>query len=355
MSGSGACCWELRPGCWAMAGAGWSRGRLGFVKPRCRGVWPSWSRGRSHSAGYAGLGGGRKRLADVGPGLRPALLALVEPQARGDPESPLRWTTTSTRRLADRLRRQGHRVSADVVAGLLREEGFSLQANAKTIEGTQHPDRDGQFRYINDQVKAHQDAGDPVISVDTKKKELIGPYANGGREWRPARHPAKKVKAHDFPDAGLGKAIPYGIYDMAANRGWVSVGTDHDTAAFAVESLRRWWMAQGRSGYPGTPRLLVTADAGGSNSYRTRAWKTERRIRRPERAGDHGVPLPARHLQVEHGRTPVVLPYHDELAGAAPDQPRSRRQHDRGDHHPHRAAGGRRARHRQLPHRYQGQ
>ncbi len=220
------------------------------------------------------VGGGRKRLAAVDPGLRPALLALVEPQARGDPESPLRWTTTSTRKLADKLRRQGHRVSADVVADLLREEGFSLQANAKTIEGTQHPDRDGQFRYINEQVKAHQDAGDPVISVDTKKKELIGPYANGGREWRPARHPAR-VKTHDFPDAELGKAIPYGIYDLAANRGWVSVGTDHDTAAFAVESLRRWWMAQGRSDYPGTPRLLITADAGGSNSYRTRAWKTE--------------------------------------------------------------------------------
>jgi Rhodopirellula transposase DDE domain len=220
------------------------------------------------------VGGGRKRLADVDPGLRPALLALVEPQARGDPQSPLRWTTTSTRKLADKLRRQGHRVGADVVADLLREEGFSLQANAKTIEGAQHPDRDGQFRYINEQVKAHRDAGDPVVSVDTKKKELIGPYANGGREWRPAGQPPR-VKTHDFPDAELGKAIPYGIYDLAADRGWVSVGTDHDTAAFAVESLRRWWIAQGRSDYPGTPRLLITADAGGSNSYRTRAWKTE--------------------------------------------------------------------------------
>jgi hypothetical protein len=219
-------------------------------------------------------GGGRKRAADVDPGLRPALLALVEPEERGDPMSPLRWTTKSTRALAGELTRQGHRVGADTVSDLLRAEGFSLQGNAKTIEGQRHPDRDAQFRYINEQVKAHQDSADPVISVDTKKKENVGEFKNGGREWRPKGQPAA-ARTHDFPDEQLGKAIPYGVYDLAANAGWVSVGTDHDTAAFAVESIRRWWNAAGRAAYPGARRLLITADAGGSNGYRTRAWKAE--------------------------------------------------------------------------------
>jgi hypothetical protein len=219
-------------------------------------------------------GGGRKRVADVDPGMRPALLALVEPEERGDPMSPLRWTTKSTRTLAGELTRQGHRVGADTVGDLLRAEGFSLQGNAKTIEGQRHPDRDAQFRYINEQVKAHQDTADPVISVDTKKKENVGEFKNGGREWRPRGEPAG-VRTHDFPDEQLGKAIPYGVYDLAANAGWVSVGTDHDTAAFAVESIRRWWNAAGRAAYPGARRLLITADAGGSNGYRTRAWKAE--------------------------------------------------------------------------------
>jgi transposase len=220
-------------------------------------------------------GGGRKRAAEADPGLRPALLALVEPDMRGDPMSPLRWTTKSTRKLAGELTRQGHRVSADTVGDLLREEGFSLQANAKTIEGTQHPDRDAQFRYINEQARDHRNAGDPVISVDTKKKELAGEYKNAGREWQPQGEPVK-VKTHDFPGRqGPGKAIPYGIYDTTANTGWVNVGCDHDTAAFAVASIRRWWHARGRHDYPHAARLLITADAGGSNSYRTRAWKTE--------------------------------------------------------------------------------
>jgi DDE family transposase len=219
-------------------------------------------------------GGGRKRLAQTDPGLRVALLALVEPDERGDPESPLRWTTKSTRRLAAELTASGRPVSADTVGDLLRAEGFSLQGNAKTVEGKQHPDRDGQFRYINEQARAYQAAGDPVISVDTKKKELVGPYANDGQQWRPAGQPAQ-VRTHDFPDPQLGKAIPYGIYDVAANTGWVNVGTDHDTAAFAVESIRRWWSTHGRHTYPNTRRLLITADAGGSNSYRTRAWKAE--------------------------------------------------------------------------------
>jgi hypothetical protein len=218
-------------------------------------------------------GGGRKRAAVADPGLVPALLALVEPDERGDPMSPLRWTTKSTRTLAGELTAQGHTVSADTVGDLLRGQGFSLQANAKAIEGKQHPDRDGQFRYISAQVKDHQGSADPVISVDTKKKELIGQYRNAGRQWRPRGEPVA-VADHDFPGPEVPRAIPYGIYDLAANTGWVNVGTDGDTAQFAVESVRRWWHGQGRSAYPAARRLLVTADAGGANSYRTRAWKT---------------------------------------------------------------------------------
>src|SRR5512142_578493 len=219
-------------------------------------------------------GGGRKRAADLDPGLRPALLALVEPQERGAPMSPLRWTTMSTRTLAAELARQGHKVSADTVGGLLRQEGFSLQGNAKTVEGKRHPDRDAQFRYINEQVRGHLAAKDPVVSVDAKKKELVGEFKNSGREWRPKGEPAP-VSTHDFPDRELGKAIPYGVYDLAVNAGWVNAGTGHDTAAFAVESIRRWWNAAGRGDYPRARRLLITADAGGSNGYRARAWKTE--------------------------------------------------------------------------------
>jgi hypothetical protein len=218
-------------------------------------------------------GGGRKRATDSDPELVPALLALVEPGERGDPLSPLRWTTKSTRYLAGELTRQGRKAGPDTVGDLLRAEGFSLQGNAKTIEGAQHPDRDAQFRYIGGQVSAHQDAGDPVISVDTKKKELIGEFANAGREWRPKGEPAA-VRTHDFPGDSEGKAIPYGVYDVTADAGWVNAGTDHDTAAFAVESIRRWWDASGQASYPAARRLLITADAGGSNGYRTRAWKT---------------------------------------------------------------------------------
>lgn len=219
-------------------------------------------------------GGGRKRAVDLDPGLRPALLALVEPDERGDPMSPLRWTTKSTRNLAAELTRQGHRVSADTVADLLREDGFSLQGNTKTLEGKQHPDRDGQFRYLNEQARAHRDAGQPVISVDTKKKELLGAFKNAGRQWRPAGEPVE-VNTHDFPGDSVGKAVPYGIYDITANTGWVNVGTDHDTAAFAVESIRRWWHTRGSHDYPNATRLLITADAGGSNGYRSRSWKAE--------------------------------------------------------------------------------
>jgi hypothetical protein len=218
-------------------------------------------------------GAGRKRAENEDPQLVPALLALVEDGARGDPQSPLSWTTKSLRHLAGELTAQGHRCSRDTVARLLHQQGFSLQANAKTIEGKQHPDRDAQFRYISGQAKAHMAAGEPVISVDAKKKEQVGQYGTAGREWRPAGDPVR-VRDHDFPDEqGPGKVTPYGVYDIAANAGFVNVGTDHDTAAFAVESIRCWWNTVGAGRYPGARRLLVTADAGGSNGYRTGAWK----------------------------------------------------------------------------------
>ena len=219
-------------------------------------------------------GGGRKKLTERDPALLPALLALVEPTQRGDPMSPLRWTTKSTRVLADELTRLGHVIGPDTVAQLLRGEGFSLQGNAKSLEGMQHPDRDAQFRYLAGQVQEHRDAGAPVVSMDAKKKELVGQFKNAGRTWTRTGEPVR-VDCHDFPGDAVGKALPYGIYDMAANTGWVNVGTDHDTAAFAVESLRRWWNAVGRAAYPRAARLLITADAGGSNGYRTRTWKTQ--------------------------------------------------------------------------------
>jgi hypothetical protein len=219
-------------------------------------------------------GAGRPRATDKDPGLAPALLALVEPTRRGDPESALCWTTLSTTKLADQLTGQGHRVGADTVGRLLKEQGFSLQANAKTIEGNQHPDRDAQFSYLNDQAGRHLAAGQPVISVDTKKKELVGPFKNGGREWRPQGSP-EQVRVHDFKDPVLGKVNPYGVYDIGTDAGWVSVGTDHDTAAFAVASIRSWWTTIGQHTYPEATEMLITADGGGSNGYRTRAWKTE--------------------------------------------------------------------------------
>jgi hypothetical protein len=221
-------------------------------------------------------GGGRKSTAALDAGLVPALLALVEPDERGDPESPLRWTTKSLRHLAGELARQGHPVSAPTVGNLLRGNGFSLQGNAKTLEGDQHPDRDAQFRYINEQAKDHQAAGEPVISVDTKKREQLGRLPMGGREWRPKGEPVE-VEDHSFFFTGpdVEQAIPYGIYDITRNTGWVNVGVDHDTSVFAVESVRRWWKVRGSRDYPEASRLLITADAGGSNGYRYRVWKSE--------------------------------------------------------------------------------
>jgi hypothetical protein len=220
-------------------------------------------------------GGGRKRLTESDPGLVAALDALVEPQTRGDPMTRLRWTTRSTRNLAGELRSQGHRVSHHSVARLLGHElGYSLQGNAKTLEGAQHPGRDAQFHYINDRVTAALAAGEPVISVDAKKKELIGLYASKGSTWRPQGEP-ERVNTHDFIGKKLGKAVPYGVYDIGANAGWVAVGSDGDTAAFAVATIRRWWHSLGKQAYPDAGNLLITADAGGSNGYRLRLWKME--------------------------------------------------------------------------------
>jgi len=219
-------------------------------------------------------GGGAKSITERFPGLMGALKALVDPETRGDPESALVWTTKSTRNLARELTAQGYTVSHETVSHLLAGLGFSLQANAKTHEGSTHEDRDAQFAYINTQVAAHQASGDPVVSVDCKKKELVGNFKNGGREYRPSGEP-DEVNVYDFPALAEGKAIPYGIYDVATNEGFVSVGQDHDTAAFAVETIRRWHDAMGRPTYPEATRLLICADGGGSNDSRSRLWKTE--------------------------------------------------------------------------------
>jgi hypothetical protein len=220
-------------------------------------------------------GGGRKKIRDQDPSVLKHLRALIDPSSRGDPMSPLRWTCKSTRQLAEALAREGYKASHRAVAEMLKHLGYSLQANSKTIEeGSDHPDRDDQFNYINQQVRGFMRRGLPVISVDTKKKELIGPYLNKGREYRPKGRP-ERVKVHDFIDKEAGKAIPYGVYDVAQNVGWVNVGCDHDTAAFAVASIRRWWKGMGQRVYPKADKLLICADSGGSNGYRTRLWKVE--------------------------------------------------------------------------------
>jgi len=230
--------------------------------------------GRSPTARVRRPGGGRKKLAETDPALVPELLALVDPLTRGDPGSPLRWTAKSLRVLAAELTSRGHRVSHVVVGRLLKAEGYSLQANAKVIEGRQSPDRDAQFAHLNATVSAALAAGLPVISVDTKKKELVGPFRNGGREWQTRGEPVA-VRVHDFIDPDLGRANPYGVYDLGADAGWVSVGTDHDTAAFAVQTIRRWWLSMGRGRYPAATELTITADGGGSNGHRVRLWKLE--------------------------------------------------------------------------------
>ena len=219
-------------------------------------------------------GAGRKPLEEVDPTLLEALVALVQPSTRGDPMSPLRWTCKSTRKLAEELQQQGHRIGDRTVARMLHALDYSLQANRKTREGSSQPDRNAQFEYLNSQVKSFQAQSQPVVSIDTKKKELVGDYLIKGQEWQPKGNP-EQVRMHDFPDPKLGKAIPYGVYDVSTKEGWVSVGIDHDTAQFATATLRRWWYALGRGRYPQADSLLVTADSGGSNSSRSRLWKVE--------------------------------------------------------------------------------
>jgi hypothetical protein len=217
-------------------------------------------------------GGGRKPIAETDPLLLRALEELVDPATRGHPESPLRWTCKSTAKLAEQLTQENHPVTDRTVARLLKQAGYSLQANRKTREGSSHPDRNAQFEYINKHVSAFQRRNQPVISVDTKKKELVGEFKNPGQEWQPKGEP-ETVNVHDFPDKHLGKAIPYGVYDLASNEGWVSVGIDHDTAQFAAASIRRWWTEMGSQRFPHASELLITADGGGSNSSRNRLWK----------------------------------------------------------------------------------
>ena len=218
------------------------------------------------------LGGGRKPLTQIDPGLQAALDALVDPATRGHPESPLRWTCKSTGTLAEELQRQNHPVSDRTVAALLKASGYSLQANRKTREGSRHEDRNAQFEYISRRVVTFQKQGEPVVSIDTKKKELVGEFKNAGREWEPQGRPVA-VKVHDFADPKLGKAIPYGVYDLASNEGWVSVGIDHDTAQFATASVGRWWQEMGAGRFPRATKLMITADGGGSNGSRNRLWK----------------------------------------------------------------------------------
>jgi transposase len=236
-------------------------------------------------------GGGRRPVIETDPTVIQALETLVEPTTRGDPMSPLRWTCKSTRKLAEALQRQGHRVGARTVARLLHALDYSLQANRKTREGSSHPDRNAQFEYINAQVRAFQERGQPVVSMDAKKKELVGDFFNKGQEWQPQGTP-EEVGTHDFPDPHLGKAIPYGVYDMTTNHGWISVGIDHDTAQFATATLRRWWQAIGSQVYPQAEALLVTADSGGSNSRRSRLWK----VALQAVADEIGLPISVCHL-----------------------------------------------------------
>ena len=236
-------------------------------------------------------GGGRKSLLDTEPRLAVDLDSLVEPATRGDPESPLRWTCKSLRVLAKQLQAMGHPISYPTVGALLRQAGYSLQANQKAKEGAQHPDRNAQFEYIYREIRRQQSSGQPAISVDTKKKELVGDFKNAGREWRPQGKP-QRVRVHDFLFPAKGKAIPYGVYDLTRNAGWVSVGIDHDTAAFAVNSIGRWWRTMGRRAYPRARTLLITADSGGSNGARTRLWKWElQRL-----ATETGLSISVRHL-----------------------------------------------------------
>lgn len=236
-------------------------------------------------------GAGRKKAIDSQPQLMSELEKLIDPFTRGDPESPLRWTCKSVRNLSDELKKRGYKASHNLVAELLKQNGYSLQSNQKSLEGSSHPDRNLQFEHINEKANEFQKDGNPVISVDTKKKELVGQFKNNGKELRPKGSP-EKVKVHDFEDKNLGKVAPYGIYDITQNMGYINLGTDSDTSAFAVESIRRWWMTMGKPIYPHADKLLITADSGGSNGYRRKLWKIELQ----KLSNDIGVEISVCHL-----------------------------------------------------------
>lgn len=298
-----------------------------------RGIKDLQAAAGSHPSGIRRPGGGRKRTVAFDPTLKGDLEKLVEPTERGDPESPLRWTSKSVRHLAEELKRMGHQTSHRMVAEMLHDLGYSLQGNRKTLEGSSHPDRDAQFEHINRQAKEYLATSDPVISVDTKKKELIGDFKNGGREWRP-KGMAEKVRVHDFVDPELGRAIPYGVYDLATNSGWVSVGVDNDTSSFAVEAIRRWWQSMGRDRYSDAERLLITADGGGSNGARVRLWKVELQ----KLADELGIPISVSHFppgtskwnKIEHRLFSFIT---KNWAWQAADQPRGHCESHRLNHH----------------------
>jgi hypothetical protein len=273
---------------------------------------------------------GKRPFEVVHPEVWPALEKLVDPLTRGDPESPLRWTTRSMRRLSSALfNEHGIRVCDKTVSALLRAHKYSLQAPSKAVEGAQHPDRDAQFEHINRTAQDFVRRGEPAISVDTKKKELVGNFKNGGREWRPQGQP-ERVDVHDFISDAVGKAIPYGVYDVAADEGFVSVGVDHDTPTFAVASIKAWWLRVGSKRYPAAREFFITADAGGSNAARARGWKVQLRApRRRSGAADPREPLPARDEQVEQDRAPALLVHLHQLA-------RPTAAHLRDDHQPDR-------------------
>jgi len=302
-------------------------------------------------------GGGRRALCEADPYLVPALKRLVEPATLGDPMRPLIWVSKSMEKLAATLTEMGHPISADTVRTELVKLGFSRQSNRKADEGSKHPDRNAQFEYINAKVIAAQAQQQPVISLDTKKKELIGNFKNGGTDYRPKGNP-QRVNVHDFEDKKLGKVVPYGVYDMTANAGFVSVGITSDTAEFAVQSIRCWLERMGRQRYPHARELAITADCGGSNGARVRLWKLELQKLADDtcqRACDLRPPLSARHIEVEQNRTPAVLPYHAELARPAAHGSVGRGRVDRRHHHKGRSESRECPRYAQLPAGHKGQ
>jgi hypothetical protein len=310
---------------------GIARSTIGYGLQELRGTAPD-----SALHGVRRKGAGRKPLTQTDPTLLSDLERLVAPATRGDPMSPLKWTSKSLRTLAATLCGMGHRVGHDVVGSLLKKLGYSLQGNRKTLEGSEHIDRDAQFQHIAKTVQDAITVGQPAISVDTKKKELVGNFRNGGREYQPAGSP-EHVRVHDFVDPKLGRAAPYGIYDIADDKGWVSVGIDHDTAAFAVNAIRSWWLGMGRDRYPNAHTLTITADGGGSNGSRVRLWRASVESRTPEagrRVGTgHCRPPPAaRHQQVEQDRAPSLLVHLAKLARKAAHRLSDRRRTHWRDH-----------------------